>query len=165
MLLRFAVGAHAFSGDIKQFFNCANLIPTHWNLQRFVYKEVLNVESETKDGVITTCIYGVTSSTCQTEAIKIKLSDKVKNAEIKEVKSTERDSLAKMLIDSTYVDDIGERKGSRSECDDLIAAADIAFASIGCKIKGWVKSGDDPPDSVSKNGMSIVVGGMIWFPK
>ena len=94
LLLRFAVGLHAFSGDIKQFFNCANLIPSQLNLQRFVYKEDLNVESETKDGVITTCIYGVTSSTGQTEAIKVKLSDKVKNGEIKEVKSSERNSLA-----------------------------------------------------------------------
>ena len=74
LILRFCIGRFAFTGDIKQFYNCANLVPFQWNLQRFLYKEDLNPENETKEDVITTSIYGVKSSGCQTECTKIKLA-------------------------------------------------------------------------------------------
>ena len=156
LLLRFAVGRFAVSGDIKQFFNCANLIVQQWNLQRFVFKEGLDPDSETKEGVITTAIYGVTSSNSQTEVIKMKLAGVVKE---------NKPEVAKMLIDSTYVDDVGESMANLDQCMALIADADEAFASIGCKIKDWVVSGQDPSEKVSKDGISIEIGGVIWYPK
>ena len=33
------------------------------------------------------------------------------------------------------------------------------------KVKGWAKSGSDPPEELSEDGVSVGFAGMIWFPK
>ena len=33
------------------------------------------------------------------------------------------------------------------------------------KVKGWVKSGLDPPDELYDNGVSVSFAGMVWFPR
>ena len=40
-----------------------------------------------------------------------------------------------------------------------------ALDSIGCHIKDWTISGQDPSDKVSKDGVTLEVGGMTWYPK
>ena len=156
LILRFCVGRFAFTGDIKQFFNCAHLLPSQWNLQRFLYKENLDPDSETKEGVITTSIYGVKSSSCQTECTKIKLAESVKD---------EKPAVAEVLTDRTYVDDIGDSKEDERQCLALMAELDEVLGSVGCKIKGWAITGSDPSDKLSKDGLSLGVGGMAWLPK
>ena len=47
----------------------------------------------------------------------------------------------------------------------LTTDIDEALASVGCTIKDWTKSGQDPSEKVSKDGISVEVGGMIWYPK
>ena len=32
------------------------------------------------------------------------------------------------------------------------------------KVKGWAKSGVDPPEELSENGVSLSFAGMVWFP-
>ena len=47
----------------------------------------------------------------------------------------------------------------------MLKDTDEALASIGCEIKDWTINGEDPSDKVSKDGVSLDVGGMIWYPK
>ena len=156
LLLRFCVGRHAISADIKQFYNAGKLLPNQWNLQRFLYKEDMDVENETKEGVITTLIYGVTSASCQSECFKSKLAESIRE---------EKPSVAVLLTDSTFVDDLGESKDQEQDCINLMADTDQTLASVGTEVKAWVRSGYDPEESVSKDGVSIDVGGMRWFAK
>ena len=149
LLLRFSVGTYAINADIKQFYYCGKLIPTQWNLQRFVYKDDLDPDKETKEGVITTIINGVKSASCQ-------LAESIKE---------EKPDVAVLLTESTYVDDIGESKASEEDCLTLMTDTDEVLASIGCEVKAWVKNGEDPSDKVSKDGISVEVGGQVWFPK
>ena len=156
LLLRFCVGKHCINADIKQFYYSGKLIPTQWNLQRFLYKEDLDPNSETKEGVITTLINGVKSASCQTECMKVKLADSVRD---------EKPVVAVLLDDSTYVDDIGESKETEEECIAIMADTDEVLESVGCEVKAWVKNGQDPPEKVSKDGISVEVGGQIYYPK
>ena len=156
LLLRFSIGLFALCGDIKQWYNSGKLVPSQWNLQRFLFKEDLDADSETKEGVITTLIYGVKSSSCQTEITKEKLADSVEE---------DKPGVAEFLRDGFYVDDGGDSKAKKEDLLKLMSDTDEALASIGCEIKDWVLSGEDPSDKVSKDGVSLEVGGMIWYPK
>ena len=54
LLLRFSIGQYAFCGDLKQFYNCCKLLPKYWNLQRFLFNEDLNPDSEPVEMVMKT---------------------------------------------------------------------------------------------------------------
>ena len=150
LLLRFCIGLYAMCGDIKQWYNSGKLIPFLWNLQRFLFKENLDPDGETKEGVITTLIYGVKSSSCQTEVTKEKLADSVEEV---------YPEVAKMLRDGFYVDDGADSKADKDEILNLMKDTDEVLATIGCEIKAWVVSGEDPSDKVSKDGVCLDVGG------
>ena len=156
LILRFCIGLYAFTGDIKQFYNCANLLSSQWNLQRFLYKEGLDPANETKEGIITTSIYGVKSSSCQTECTKIKLAETIQD---------EKPEVAVLLTESTYVDDIADSRSELGLCTAVMDDTDEVLASVGCQIKAWSRTGCDPVDKVSQDGVSLEVGGMIWYPK
>ena len=67
MLLRFSIGSHALSADIKQFYNCFKLDPRDWNLQLFLWKENMEADDETVVAIVKTLIYGNKASAPQTE--------------------------------------------------------------------------------------------------
>ena len=69
-----------------------------------------------------------------------------------------------LLNKSRYVDDIGESKSTIEECEQLIHDADHVFAGVGVTCKGWTISGKEPNEKVSKDGISIGVGGFRWNP-
>ena len=47
----------------------------------------------------------------------------------------------------------------------LVQNADETFSLFNLKCKAWTYSGEDPDPKVSKDGVSIGVGGFKWFPK
>ena len=44
-------------------------------------------------------------------------------------------------------------------------AADDLFESVGMGCKGWSMSGSDPHPDVTKDGLSVAAGGIVWWPK
>ena len=132
------------------------LLPCHWNLQRFLFKENLDPEAPVKDGVIRTLIYGVGSVSAQTENGMRKLSSLIKD---------EKPNVKTLIDERMYVDDAAESKSTMEECIKLARDADEVFARVGLKCKAWSFSGQDPDDRVSKDGVSLGVGGFKWFPK
>ena len=156
VLLRFIIGLFAFTGDLQQFYNACKLIIQQWNLQRFLWIEDLDPEGTIVECAITTLIYGVKSVSAQTEFALSELSDHIKE---------EDPELALFLIMSRYVDDLMESKGTKEECIDLAKAADDLFEKVGLKCKAWNFSGLPPSPKVSKDGLSVGVGGFGWFPE
>ena len=75
LVLNFRIGKSAVTGDLTQFYNSCKLIPTQWNLQRFLFKADLEPSSPVKEGVIKTLIYGVTSVSAQSENMMGKLGE------------------------------------------------------------------------------------------
>ena len=156
MLLRFTVGLYAVNGDLKQFYNSCKLVVEQWNLQRFLYRENMDPNNPPLEGVIKTLIYGVKSVSRQSEYAIGLLADYIRD---------KFPEVAKLLEESRYVDDEGESKATREECYSLIEQANETFALVNLEIKEWLVSGEVPSDKISKDGASVDVGGMRWFPK
>ena len=156
LVLGFRVGKVAVTGDLEQFYNSFKLLPNQWNLQRFLFKRNLDPRSPVEEGVIKTLIYGVASVSAQSECGKRKLGNLVKD---------EKPDVKKIIDDRMYVDDAGDSRATKEECIKLAADCDEVFARVNLKCKAWNFSGMDPDDKVSKDGVSLGVGGMRWFPK
>ena len=63
------------------------------------------------------------------------------------------------------MDDLAESKRGLDELQQIAREADEVFGSIGLTCKGWTVSGLDPPDAVSKTGLSVGVFGQKWYPR
>ena len=57
LILGFKAGRFAVTGDLQQFYNSFKLLPCHWNLQRFLFKQDINPDSPVLEGIIRTLIY------------------------------------------------------------------------------------------------------------
>ena len=156
MLLRFKVGRHAITGDLTQFYNSCKLKPNQWNLQRFLFREDLNPDSEILEFVITTLIYGVKCVSAQTEHAIALLADHIKE---------NYPELANFLIRSRYCDDMGDSRAVKEELYQLAADADLNFAKVGLKCKVWTMSETSPSEEASVDGVTVNVGGINWFPE
>ena len=156
LILGFKVGRVAVTGDLQQFYNSFKLLPQQWNLQRFLFKENLESAAPVAEGVIKTLIYGVTSVSAQSECGKKKLGNLVKD---------EKPQVKKLMDDRMYVDDAADSKATKEECKNLAADCDEVFGRVGLKCKSWNYSGEDPDEKVSKDGVSLGVGGFKWYPK
>ena len=155
LLLRFLVGSHAFSGDLTQFYNACKLNVDQWNLQRLLYCEGLDPNSPIIEYIMTTLIYGVKSVSCQSEYALSLLAEHIRD---------NFPELAKFLVKSRYVDDLGDSKSSKELCNKLIAEAELNFEKINLKCKAWTQSGIAPSDKASVDGISVMVSGVRWFP-
>ena len=156
VLLRFITGKVGLTGDLQQFYNACKLDPDMWNLQRFLWIDNLDPDGEALEGVITTLIYGVKCVSAQSEFALSELANLIKE---------EFPELALFLILSRYVDDLMDSKSSLEECLSLTKEADEVFSRIGLVCKSWTYSGLPPSPKVSKDGLSIGVGGFAWFPE
>ena len=67
MLLRFEMGRVAVTGDLCGFYTSFDLDPSHWNLQRCLYRVDMDPGGKTLEVVIKSLIFGVRSVSAQTE--------------------------------------------------------------------------------------------------
>ena len=102
-----------------------------------------------------TLIYGGKSVSAQSEhAVKL-LADLVRN---------KYPNVSTLLEEGRYVDDEGESKATLEECYELINQADETFSLVGLEAKQWTVTGESPSDTVSKDGCSLDIGGLKWYP-
>jgi len=135
MLLRFIIGTHAISADLKQFYNCFRLVEEHWHLQLFLWKENMDPDSETTVAVVKTLIYGNKSSAPQTEEGMRQFANHLQKTDQK---------LADFFTECRFVDDLNSSEASELDCDSLQTRAEEALNSLGVQTKGWGKSGEHP---------------------
>ena len=154
VLLRFSVGKFGVTGDLQQFYNACKLDPDMWNLQRFLWLENLDPKGEVLEAVMTTLIYGVKCVSAQSEFALEELAKQIEE---------EFPELASFLVNSRYVDDLQDSRSTQDKCFTLAKNADTVFERIGLKCKAWTYSGLPPPAAVSKDGLSIGVGGFAWY--
>ena len=155
LVLAFKVGLHALTGDLEQFYNSCKLIPSQWNLQKFLYRQELNPAAPVQIGVIKTLIYGVASVSAQSENAMQKLGDLIKDDK----------PHVKKLINDAYVDDVAQSMPTREDCIKLADDSTEVFSMVGLKCKAYTISGEDPDPKVTKDGVSIGVAGARWFSK
>ena len=153
MLLRFIIGIFAFCGDLQQFYNQCKLQTQFWNLQKFLWKDNIDPNAEVIEMVMKTLIYGVKSVSAQSEEAKLQFAEAVK---------TEYPDVYNLLMWATYVDDIGESKATKEECEKVMKEADKTFDMVNLTVKDWTLKGNKPSDKVSKDGLTVGVGGFGW---
>ena len=156
MMLRFELLPFALLGDLMQFYCSVKLKPENWNLQRMVFRPDLDLSKELIEAVITTLIFGVKSSSAQTEAAILKLANLVEKENVE---------LADLLRNGRFVDDIADSQLTSQDCVKLINAADKLFQSFGLEIKGWAVSGEKPSENISADGQTLMVGGLKYKPE
>ena len=155
MLLRFVVGTHALSGDIKNFYNCFKLLPEYWHLQLFLWKSDMNPDADTVVAVVKTLIYGNKSSAPQSEEGMRQLAEHMRRTNPK---------LAEFLTEGRFVDDLNGSEDSKQSCDQLQRDADECLALLNVESKGWGKTGELPSKEISDDG-SLSVAGLSWWPE
>ena len=156
MLLKFLIGTHALSSDLRQFYNCFKLIPEHWHLQLFLWKAEMNPDAETVIAVIMTLIYGNKASAPQSEEGMRQFSEYLRK--IGKV------DLADFLLNDRFVDDLNTSKPSKAACDYLQEQTDLELGTLGVETKGWGRTGERPSDEIAEDGC-MGVAGMIWCPE
>ena len=156
MLLRFIIGPVAFGGDLKQFYPSFALDEFHWNLQRVFWRENIDFEAKLEEIVIVSLIFGVRAVSALSERAVIELAEHVRE---------ELPRLAECLTKSRFVDDLLDSCMNIKIAKEIMGSADYLFESVGMGCKGWSMSGSDPHPEVTKDGLSVAAGGIVWWPK
>ena len=128
----------------------------HWQFQKVLLKENLDIQSKTVVAIIITLIYGVRPVGNQCEEIIKLLAEEIKE-EFPEVYA--------LLVLKRYVDDFGKSTESKEETEELIQQTTGVLSRIKMEIKGWTIAGLDPPEQLSEDGVSVGFAGMTWFPR
>ena len=156
LVLDFTLGLCVVTGDLSQFYYSFSLRPNQWNLQRFLWRDGLNPDNPVREGIIGALIYGIKSVSCQTETAMEYIADACEES---------LPNLAKFIRKCRYVDDMAKSDISLDELKILVNDADSLFAMIGLKCKGWIFSGEPPPNAVKLEGECVKVAGLRWMPE
>ena len=154
--LRFMIGSIALVADLTKMYNQFHLVPEYWNLQRILFKEGLNPESPAQQAVVSTLIYGVKSTSCQSETGLDDIAEHVKY---------EKPEVSKILKDGRYVDNILESKNTIEEAKSLGEDTAEVLDRLSLSTKGFTYSGEDPQPEETIDGVSMDINGYRWFPK
>ena len=158
LLLSWQMGRGACVADISQFYPTIKLVPEHWKFQRVLLREGLELDGKLQEAVITKLIFGVLSVSSLSEEVVRQFALSIEH---------EYPEVSKFLIKFRYVDDLG-RSTETKEDAAIIAykTAELLEKNLNMKIKGgWSFAGMDPPQDVSKDGISVDFGGIAWYPK
>ena len=132
MFLRFQVGRAAVQGDLKQFYASIKLVPEQWNLQRVLFRPDLDPKLDVVEVVIKTLIWGVKCVSGQSECSIIKLAEYVRDLNPR---------LAELLLESRFVDDLGDSDVDMKTLNKLVEEADKLFSMVSLMCKDWSFSG------------------------
>ena len=153
MFLRFQVGRAAVQGDLKQFYASIKLVLEQWNLQKVLFRPDLDPNSEVVEAVIKTLIWGVKCVSGQSECSIIKLAEYVREFNPR---------LAELLLESRFVDDLGDSDIDMETLKKLIEEADKLFSMVSLLCKGWSFSGFPPPPDVAEEDGLVSIAGAKW---
>ena len=97
---------------------------------------------------------GIKSVSAQPEYAVIKLAKAVKD---------ESSMLSNFLLNSHFVDDLGDSKEKIETVKKLADDADKLFSQVGLECKGWSFTGSHPPTDVGEEDHTVGIGGTKWY--
>ena len=156
ILIRWLMHLWAFHTDIRTMYNRIKLLKPFWCYQLYLWEKDLDPLKEPLIKVIKTLIYGVRSSGNQAErAIRLTAE---KNQEV-------YPKAYDIVHKATYVDDIVDGDVDKGKGMKAVEQLQECLKTGGFGLKSITCSGEDPDESVSSDGKSIMVFGLRWFPK
>ena len=156
ILMRWGIHKVGLTTDIKKMYNCVRLKETDWCYQRYLWNSSLNIGDPAEEKVIKTAIYGVRSSGPIAETGIRDTADICKE---------DYPRACQVIRKDVYVDDGITGDQSKTKAAELGDQLEIVLNHGGFSLKGIAYSGEDPPDSLSEDGVSICVAGFRWFTK
>ena len=156
ILIRWSTWKHAFHTDISKMYNAVRLDKSHWKYQLYLWNDTLNENDEPQWKVIKTVIYGVRPSGNIAECALRRTA---------EISRTEFPKACDVIIHDTYVDDCMSGTESLEKTLQLTDEMQATLAKGGFTLKGFAMSDETPPENMSANGESVLVGGLKWYPK
>ena len=142
--------------DVKQLYNRIQLKEEYWCFQRYIWEENLDPSKIPDEKVIKTIIYGVRPSGNQAERGMRMTADKSKET---------HPEIHRIIHKDLYADD--GLTGSQTMEDALETADGLeeVLSKGGFQLKGFTFTGKPPNPELSKDGKSITVAGLNWFPE
>ena len=156
MVLSWRMGKSGLCGDILQFYNTIMLHQDQWNYQKVLIKSNLDLTAKTVLAVLTTLIYSVRPvGNMREEVIKL----------LAESNAEKFPEVADLLLKKRYVNDLGDSSTFDKNRDKLISDSTEVLSPIQMYVKGWARSGLNPPKELSEDRISVGLAGMTWLPK
>ena len=157
IMIRWVSWLYAFHTDISKMYNTIYLDPKHWRYQLYFWNNELKVGVAPVKKVVVTTIYGVRSSGNVAECALRRTAELTKS-----VYPLAYD----VITNDVYVDDCLSGKHTERERSQTADQFSLAIAKGGFREKGFTFSGFHPPENLANaDGISVNVGGLIWFPK
>ena len=154
--IRWRTHPHAFTTDISKMYNRVGLEPEHWRYQLYYWVDDLQPGSLPRMKVIKTLIYGVRPSGNLAQCALRRTA---------ELCAEKFPCALNPILRDTYMDDCisgsAGPEASRMAMDHIQCTTGVG----GFDIKGFVSSGEDPPEALSDGKDFVLVGGTKWFPK
>ena len=156
ILIRWVVHRNVYHTDVAKMYNRVLLDEVHWQYQLYYWDEQLRPGVKPVMKVIKTLIYGVKPSG-QLAEVALR-----KTAELTKIECP----LAYPVINhDMYVDDCASGNATvklRNMTTDQVM---ISLAKGGFTLKGITYSGEDPPENLTQDGVSVTVCGLKWWSK
>ena len=156
ILIRWLTHKVAFHSDIQKMYNCVKLSEEDWCYQRYLWHEDLEQGKIPEEKVIKTLIYGVRSSGNLAEHC-IRKTASLGKEEFPEIDEIVRKDF--------YVDDCLSGEESVEMAFKRADQLETILNRGGFSLKGITFSGRRPPEELSEDGISLVVGGIRWYPE
>ena len=156
IILRWSICVFGYHTDVRKMYNSIRMKKEFWRFQLYWWSSTLKPGDEPLIKVIKTAIYGVKCSGNQAERALRMLA---------EMMAEEYPMAYETIMNDLYVDDCisgEETSEARAKATDELKAC---LDKINFTLKGFVFSGEDPDGSLSEDGVSLLVGGIRWFPK
>ena len=159
LIIKFRAGVAAFTADISMAYNAVKLDPKHYTYQKYLWSTEMDESTEPDVMAVRTLIYGVKS------AGNLTMAGFSVVAEIAVTVEPELEPGATTLKKNTYMDDVLKAALSCSErdlaSDCLVRTLDYGTMTV----KAITKSGEDPVEKVSADGVTVGLVGYLWYVK
>ena len=156
VFIRWTIHKYAFHCDIQKMYNAIRLDKAHWRYQMYLWENELKVGSRPFWKVIKTLIYGVRPSGNLAER-GLRMT-----AELTQLMFPRA---YEVIVNDIYVDDCMSGENSVNENLETTDQLTVALSKGGFTVKGFTLSKLDPPEHLSNDGKSVIVGGLQWYPK
>ena len=156
IMIRWSTWKHAFHTDISKMYNVIRLDNVHWKYQLFLWSDDLMVGDVPLWKVIKTVIYGV------------RPSGDIAECGLRRTAELSRDIYPKaydVIMYETYVDDMLSGTDGVDRTFEVTDELHATLSKGGFTLKGFAMSGEEPPETLSTDNESVLVGGLRWFPK
>ena len=154
--IRWSMRQFAFHTDVQKMYNTVKLDPKHWCYQLYLWDETLDPQKNPRWKVIKTIIYGAISSGNQAERGLRQTA---------ELQKEEFPRENEVVQEEIYVDDCCSGEETEIQREGTIKNLSKVLLKGGFKLKGFTRSGEDPPAHLTEDGVTVKVAGMIWHSK